>query len=115
MSQPSPILTLYAYEWRAMNRLAGKGERSAIEQIEGLWNAYRDQHFPCICGEECDWPPFTQIMPQRDDPSRLWAVALCRDCGRLPAIVRFTRVASSKGYLQQSRRVAFDFTPPQTC
>jgi hypothetical protein len=100
-----PILVIHAHEWRSMCRLAGKGERWAIEQINGLWNGYRDQHLPCVCGKECDWPVFTQVMEQRDDPTRVWAVPLCQECGKLPAIVRFNRVASSKAYLQQSRRI----------
>jgi hypothetical protein len=113
MSQPSPILVIYAHEWRSLNRLAGRGEAWAIKQIEGLWDAYRDQHLPCICGRECDWPIFTQVMEQKDDPTRLWAVPLCGDCGKLPAIVRYNRVASSKAYFQQSRRINFDFPLPR--
>jgi hypothetical protein len=113
MSEPSPILVLWAFEWRSMCRLAGKGERWAREQINGLFDAYRDQSLICICGQECDWPPFTQIMPVLDDKSRLLAVPLCQDCAKLPAMARHNMVAGSKGYIQQSRRVAVDFMPPR--
>ena len=114
MTQHSPILVIYAHEWRSLNRLAAKNEAWAKQQIEGLWNAYRDQPpLLCICGKQCGWPVFTQVMPQRDDPSRLWAVPLCSECGKLPAIVRYNRVANSKAYFDQSRRVNFNFPLPR--
>jgi hypothetical protein len=113
MNQHSPILVLYAHEWRSMNRLAAKNEAWAKQQIDGLWDAYNDQPLPCVCGKDCDWPPFTQIMEQRDDASRLLAVPLCKVCAKLPAIVRYNRVASSEGYFKQSRRFNFNFGSPR--
>jgi hypothetical protein len=92
MAEPV-LLSLSRSEWDSMYRLAYKGELWAADQIDALWDGYKDQPVPCfLCDHQCGWPvPNTLILPEHGDPRRVLAAPLCWECGELPQMVKFNR------------------------
>jgi hypothetical protein len=104
------VVTLFRHEWESLERLARRGEAWAAEQIEQLWQAYRDQHLPCfLCGKEAGWPVYTQIIPRQEDHSRLYGVPLCKACAALPSMVRINK-SLGQIYSPQKKEVNFDLS-----
>jgi hypothetical protein len=113
------LLTLLKFEWTAMWKNAVlRGQQFAIDEIGALWNAYKDQHdagepLVCfICDRDCAFPPFTQILPDRDK-SKLIAAPCCDVCRELPTMVRLHRAMNvhKSMFYDGKRQVHFDFSP----
>ncbi len=114
MPQAPVVATIFRHEWDALQRLAGKGEAWAAEQIAQIWDAFKGA-CPCFLCErpiEDHWPPKTQIVPKLEDKSRLFGVPLCRDCAQLRSNIRL-QSALDKLRSRQRKEVNFGMTLPR--
>ena len=116
MAQPL-LLQMPAFEWRAANRMAGRGDRNAIAALANLWNDYREQAIHCfLCQKRVAFPPFSQILPETGDGSKIVIAPICPQCHAMPSALRFNKCLAlvKEMYFQRKPSVSLDFSRPNS-
>ena len=77
------------------NKAAEAGNQDALDDIKSIWSPYEGVEISCfLCDAVCSeqFPPFAQIVPVYNSPTRLLAIPCCTSCARLPSQVRMGRL-----------------------
>jgi hypothetical protein len=79
MSADPTLLSLKAWQWRAIWRAIQRNEDWAISEADNLWQGLETICFFCSKGAG-NPPANTTVFPEFGDPSKVIAAALCQDC-----------------------------------
>ena len=108
------LLTFERRAFDAMHRAALRGDAAALREMEGLWDEYRDAGVACfLCDAVAEHPPFSMMLPEHADPSRLIAAPLCAACRDLPKMVQLNRCIRllKRMWSTNGKVVTFSFAP----
>lgn len=110
-----PELVLLSFdrrEFNALHRAATKGDEAALRDIESIWDGYADREVECfLCGEIAAHPPFSMMLPERAEPSKIIAAPLCVACRDLPKMVRLNRVTkmARRVFARRAKQLHYSF------
>ena len=111
------LLSFSRAEFRALHKAATAGDEQAVQQIDSIWEEYKDREIECfICGRECEHPPFALMLPEPNSGAQVIAAPLCPACRDLDPMRRWGRALKLLGKMHQAktgRQCHFNLMPRQ--
>ena len=85
--EEAPTLSFAKAEFRRLHKPASQGDEQSLQQIEAIWNPYRDHSIECfLCPRKCEHPPFAMlcrtppISPNSSPRRSVLLAATCQQC-----------------------------------
>jgi len=97
------LLSFNRAEFRRLHKAATQGDEPSLQEIEAIWQPYRDRALECLlCGSETAHPPFCMMLPDPSNDLKLIGAPLCASCRDLPDMVRWHRPLKRLGKMHKA-------------
>ena len=109
-----PELVLLSFdrgEFRKLHKAALSGDEQAVQQIETIFAAYKEQGVACFLCDSETHEPFCMMLPDGADYQKLIAAPLCTSCRDLAPMQRWHRclkLLSKMAGARLKKQVHFD-------